>query len=97
MSIHQITTIETTRRCGRSGSSRIGNTEYSQDWDCLFDGPVTVTIWEDDEDGVRWEVWECPDCDGEHEDDLAPVVVEAPCWDAPEKDPWVDTKDHYSR
>ncbi len=20
-----------------------------------------------------------------------------PCWDAPERDPWVDTKDHYDR
>lgn len=94
MTIQKIETYTADRTCNRSGSSRIGNTEYSQDWECNFQGPVLVAVWEDDEDGERWEAWECPHCYGEHDDELAPaLLVEEP----EERDSWVDTKDHWER
>lgn len=89
MTIHKIDTITSTRECNHSGSSMIGATEYTQDWECYFQGPVPVTVWEDDTD--RWEVWECPWCYHEHDDELAPVLLDAPDWPADE-DPWNDRR-----
>lgn len=54
-----------------------------------------------------WSVWYVVEDGAEeggivlNEDEVRPWFDEPenwnPCWDAPDRDPWVDTKDHYER
>ncbi len=88
MTVRKLDSFPADRTCTHTGSTLIGATEYTQDWECQFDGEVTISIWMDETTGEQWEAWECPDCAHDYDTDLVVMETTEPA----DEDPWNDRR-----